>query len=493
MNVKLLVLALCVYLAIWTNHGCAQEVTAIDPTGKWTWEQASFGGNMSRQELEIRLENGQIVGSLTSHFSNRPTRQMDISNAKLSGDKLSFDVVREFNGNAFTTSYECVIVGDELGGISSSEFGGQVREVDFAARREKPSAATATNPVADTATADSTQTSINLEGDPLLAPGRVPEPGPETDSPYRPLPILPGGIVVPLYPAESKELNLDRIREAEKYSMSRNSPGRIQSIVNIHNPSIEIHRADGSINTGTCVILAAGGGHRTLNVGTEAADFVPFFYNYGVNCVILRNRLRNDGYEAETDAVNDALQAIRMVRAHAEKWGIQKDRIGIIGFSAGAELSGPAAIQFEQFDKDHADETGALAGISSRPDFVGLLYPGPTPFTRDPETAVPRNAPPSFVATPGSGDQVHAKWAMDYFRAMLDVGIPNIELHVYGNGVHAGGLKDRQGAPLGTWQQRYIDWFRDLGFLTSPDQQTKAAADTAAFLATPQRRGRRNP
>ncbi len=91
-------------------------------------------------------------------------------------------------------------------------------------------------------------------------------------------------------------LNKQRIGEPEQNNMNPSVPGRISSIVNIHNPSIEIHTVDRSLNTGTAVILAAGGGHNTLNVGTEAADFVPFFYNYGVNTVILRNRLRRDGY-----------------------------------------------------------------------------------------------------------------------------------------------------------------------------------------------------
>ena len=72
-----------------------------------------------------------------------------------------------------------------------------------------------------------------------------------------------------------------------------------------------MHTVDRGINTGAAVILAAGGGHNTLNVGSEAADFVPFFYNYGVNTVILRNRLRRDGYNPQTDEVYDALQAIR--------------------------------------------------------------------------------------------------------------------------------------------------------------------------------------
>src|SRR5204863_546844 len=190
-----------------------------------------------------------------------------------------------------------------------------------------------------------------------------------------PLAIVQGGAVVPLYPPGSPFLKMDRVREPEQYNMSQAVPGRIGSIVNIHNPSIEVHTVERGINTGAAVILVAGGGHNTLNVGSESADFVPFFYNYGVNTIILRNRLRRDGYNVQTDAVNDALQAIRLVRAHAKDWNIDPNKIGIMGFSAGAELAAPAALFFEDFDKKHSN--GPLAGISSRPDFVGLVYPGP--------------------------------------------------------------------------------------------------------------------
>src|SRR3954451_13061513 len=110
---------------------------------------------------------------------------------------------------------------------------------------------------------------------PLPAPVGVPKPGAPTDAPYAPLPILQGGIVVPLYPPGSSFLKMDRVREPEQYNMSQTVPGRINSIVNIHNPSIEVHRVDGSLNTGAAVILVAGGGHRTLNVGSESADFIP--------------------------------------------------------------------------------------------------------------------------------------------------------------------------------------------------------------------------
>ena len=330
---------------------------------------------------------------------------------------------------------------------------------------------------------------------PLPTPLAVPSPGPATNTPYAPLPIVPGGIVVPLYPANSSYLNAKRLNEPKQYVMSQSVPGRINSIVNIHNPSIEIHTVDRSLNTGAAIILVAGGGHNTLNVGSEAADFVPFFYNYGVNTIILRNRLRRDGYNPQADAVNDALQSIRLVRAYAKDLRLDPNKIGMMGFSAGAELTAAAAVLYDDFDKKNNDPSDPLHGISSRPDFAGIIYPGPSPFNpkRTPPP-IPRNVPPAFLICGGSGDRVHAIWAMEYFNAMLTLGVPNIEMHIYGNGRHpgdplpdgshmTGGLTDRNATPFGTWQFRFIDWFRDLGFLQKSGVETKAAKDVAIFAS----------
>jgi len=332
---------------------------------------------------------------------------------------------------------------------------------------------------------------------PLPAAMSLPKPAPATDAPYAPQPILQGGIVVPIFAPNSPYLNAEKIKLPEVYNMSRAVPGRVGSIVSIHNPSIEFHPVDRSLNTGAVIILVAGGGHRTLNVGTEGSDFVPFFYNYGINTVILRNRMRVDGYNAATDSVYDALQAIRVVRAYAKEWNIDPKKIGIMGFSAGAELSAPAAVLYEDFDKKNSDPNDPFFGISSRPDFTGIIYPGPTPFAAG-RTAppIPRNTPPAFLATGGSGDRGHAVWAMEYFDAMLKVGLPNIEMHVYGNGRHpgdplpdgtsqTGGLTDRNNTPFGTWQYRFIDWFRDLGFMGKPGVETKAAKDLAVYQTQP--------
>jgi len=85
----------------------------------------------------------------------------------------------------------------------------------------------------------------------------------------------------------------------------------------------------------------------------------------------------------------------------------------------------------------------------------------------------------------------YAIWADEYFAAMLAIGVPNIEMHIYANGRHpgdllrdgnrmSGGLSDRNGTSFGTWQFRFIDWFRDLGFLQMPGIETKAAKTSSS-------------
>ncbi len=327
---------------------------------------------------------------------------------------------------------------------------------------------------------------------PPPAPLGVPVPGPVTDGPYTPQPILPGGVVIPLFPADSPYLKKEKIREAEVYHMG--APGEIAYIVNIHNPSIEFHPGNGSLNTGVAIILAAGGGHRTLNIGGEGADFVHFFANHGVNTVILRNRLRSDGYEPKTDGVYDAQQAIKLVRAHAKDWGLDPNKIGIMGFSAGAELAAAATLQWVEFDRKNDAPENPLAKISSRPDFAGLIYPGPSQFARGGKPPIPLDAPPSFITSAGWGDWIHAVWATEYFTAVLNDGVPNVEMHIYARGHHpgdkvgpdeppsSGGLTNRGFIAYGSWPNRFIDWFRDLGFLNKPGVETQAAKDVAANL-----------
>ncbi|MEP6672294.1 MAG: alpha/beta hydrolase [Chthoniobacter sp.] len=318
-----------------------------------------------------------------------------------------------------------------------------------------------------------------------LAQEKAPAPAKErtpADGPFIPAPALSGGIVLALYPKDSPLLNHERIHEAERYNTSGKSADKLLNTLNIHNPTIEVHLAPGDPpNTGAAVIVAPGGGHKILWVGPEGYDLVPFFAKLGVSTIVLRNRLRVDGYEPTVDAVNDAFQAIRLVRSHAAEWKLDPAKIGMIGFSAGGELSAPTALFFDDFAQKNAAPSDPLAKVSPRPDFVGIIYPGPTPFTKAPETPIPANVPPSFIVCAGSGDQVHAVWATEYFTPMLKAGVPNVEMHIYGRGTHGGAVSARGGIPFGTWQDRFAEWFRDLGFLEAPGTETKAAHEVAAY------------
>jgi hypothetical protein len=326
---------------------------------------------------------------------------------------------------------------------------------------------------------------------PPPAPLGVPTPGPQTESPYAPRAILPGGVVIPLYPSDSPYLKTDKIREAEVYQLW--GAGLVGAVTNIHNPSLEFHAGNSQLNTGAAVILAGGGGHRTLNVG-EASPLVQFLAHQGVSSIILRNRLRSDGYEPKTDGVNDALQAIKLVRAYAKEWKLDPAKIGIMGFSAGAELAVNAGLRWEEFDRENDRPDNPLGLVSSRPDFIGSIYPGPSLFTNAGTPAIPRAAPPVFIACAGQGDRGHALWAIEYYDALLRDGVPNIEMHLYARGRHpgdktgpneppaTGSISNMGGIPFGTWSTRFLDWFRDLGFLDKPGMVTQAARDVAASL-----------
>lgn len=326
---------------------------------------------------------------------------------------------------------------------------------------------------------------------PLPEPLGVPAPGPKTDAPYAPQTLLPGGVVIPLFPPDSPYLKPEKLREPEVYKLW--GSGQVGSIVHIHNPSLEFHAGNGQLNTGTAIILAGGGGHNTLNVG-EASPFVAFFANHGISTVILRNRLRSDGYDPKTDGVNDALQAIKLVRAHAKYLKVDPHKIGIMGFSAGAELAANASLVFEDFDRRNDSAKNPLAKVSSRPDFVGSIYPGPSFFSRGGTPAIPRDAPAAFITCAGWGDWIHAVWANEYFTALLNDSVPNVEMHIYARGHHpgdkvgadeppaTGAMSNMGGISYGTWSARFLDWLRDLGFLNQPGVETQAARDVAANL-----------
>ena len=202
--------------------------------------------------------------------------------------------------------------------------------------------------------------------------------------------------VIYLWP--SGHPTLQGANEKEVTTPANPKPGeRIASIVNVHNPSLTVYPAPANKATGAALIVAPGGGHRQLVIGSEGTDLVPWLHDLGIHVFILKYRLQftpNYKYTVEGEALQDTQRAIRLVRSRAKEWGVNPNRIGVLGFSAGGALGALADIRFDRGKPEAADP---IDRESCRPDFIGLVYPGWAPM----DITAPKDAAPAFLTSAG--------------------------------------------------------------------------------------------
>jgi acetyl esterase/lipase/sugar phosphate isomerase/epimerase len=267
------------------------------------------------------------------------------------------------------------------------------------------------------------------------------------------------GEVIYLWPSGAP--TLQGANEKETTNPPNPQPGQlVRQIRNVHNPSIEVYLPKPEKATGAALIIAPGGGHRELNVGTEGYDLRDWLGDLGVAVFILKYRLAqtpNYKYTVEGEALQDTQRAIRIVRSHAREWGINPGRVGILGFSAGGALAALADIRF---DRGNANANDPIERESCRPDFVALVYAGWAQM----DITAPKDAAPAFLTSAGSDDQFHARQTVEFYNSLFNVGVP-ADLHIYSYGGHGGGIKPRNGIPFGTWHNRFQEWMADLGLL----------------------------
>ncbi len=231
-------------------------------------------------------------------------------------------------------------------------------------------------------------------------------------------------------------------------------------ISNVTHPTLTAFLPDAATANGTAVIICPGGGFRWLSFDHEGAELARWLNSIGVTAFVLKYRVMRTGDEDEKDpakaaerkkaviplAIADGQQAVRLVRAHASEWGIARDRIGLLGFSAGGYVAAGATVQHD---------------AESRPNFATFLYPG----TPDDITA-PADAPPLFMVQADDDKTVPPlEHSIHLYEAWKKAGI-SAELHIYSRGGHGFGMH-KKGLPVDTWPDRFRDWL-DLQGLLKP-------------------------
>jgi acetyl esterase/lipase len=233
---------------------------------------------------------------------------------------------------------------------------------------------------------------------------------------------------------------------------------------NVSVPTITLYKPT-SHNTGAAVVVFPGGGYNILAIDLEGTEVCHWLNSVGVNCLLLKYRVPGTGpYPKSPAALQDAQRAMGLARQHAREWGIEPNRIGVLGFSAGGHL---AAAVSTHFDKRLYDPVDAADSLSCRPDFAVVIYPGylalaDKNFAPNPDIVPTTDTPPTFIVQ-AEDDPVHVENALVYFQQLKNAKVP-AELHIYAQGGHGYGLR-RTALPVTTWPQGVETWLRTIKIL----------------------------
>ena len=249
-------------------------------------------------------------------------------------------------------------------------------------------------------------------------------------------------------------------------------------------PSLYLYFAKENTHGGA-VMICPGGGYGHLAMDHEGKQIAEWYNSLGIHAFVLKYRLGNHkgtGYQHPT-MLNDAKRGIRIIRTNAKEWGINPDKIGVMGFSAGGHL---ASTLGTHFDDGHPEAEDPIEQASSLPNFMVLGYPvislhtkyvhagsrrnllGGTPNSEEVanlsnETQVSALTPPTFLFHTDQDRAVPPENSVLFYLALREAGIP-AELHIYEKGRHGVGFAPDD-AVLSTWKDRLKDWLRNRRLL----------------------------
>lgn len=232
-------------------------------------------------------------------------------------------------------------------------------------------------------------------------------------------------------------------------------------VSNVGSPAITIYPANPDVASGAAMVVCPGGGYYLLAYDLEGTEVCDWLNAAGITAILLKYRVprrpNRPMYEAP---LQDVQRAISYVRAHADELGIDPERIGVMGFSAGAHLSVMASTAYDKRSYLPIDEVDK---VSCRPDYCLLVYPAYLSgknFQLAPEIKVTKDVPPTMIIQ-AEDDKSYIDSSLFYYYALKQAGVP-AWMHLYSNGGHGYGLRDT-GCMVNEWPDRAEDWFQELG------------------------------
>lgn len=286
----------------------------------------------------------------------------------------------------------------------------------------------------------------------------------------RSLPAAEEPLVLDVWPGptvgDHGPIGPERIRAA-----SEAPTGDAMWITNVTRPTLSVFRPEAAKNLGVAIVICPGGGYWNLAWDKEGEEVAARLNTLGITGVVLKYRVpRRPGEPERLPAPGpllDAQRAIRLVRSHAMDWGIDPDRVGILGFSAGGHLAVKTAMAFETPAYEPIDDVDRL---SCRPDFAVAAYPGyilsrPGSDVLADDIRIPAGIGPIFIVHASDDDEPGAQpeQSLALYRVLRDAKVP-VELHIYDEGGHGFGVRDT-GRPVSGWPDRCAEWLRHRGIL----------------------------
>ena len=252
-------------------------------------------------------------------------------------------------------------------------------------------------------------------------------------------------------------------------------------LTNISRPTLGIFLPSKQKANGTAVVVCPGGGYGVNAMRHEGVDIAKKFNEMGIAAFVVKYRIPDDAVmDNKTIApLQDAQQAMKLVRDNAAKWNINPAKVGIMGFSAGGHLASTAGTHYNKSLIENSTNTNL------RPDFMILIYPvisfadsighigsrdnllGKNPSAEairlySNEQQVTGNTPPTFLVHASDDKAVNPENSIHFYEALIRNHVP-AELHIYQAGGHGFGMKNPTTKEL--WMERLANWLAANGWL----------------------------